>query len=223
MNAIARVARALAGNDAADALAVILASKSERLEAALKVRKVTSNSASPGGSDAPAASLDTPIKIGTITYLKSSISAASEDERHVSSRPSGRRFGTHKSKGSSLRLTSRDVHAEAVALFGDGVVPWRSRIRELANEGNVGTPPKKRGQPKVVSDGLNSSLVKYVALLRRHKIPVYKHSAMLHLTTLVDGTPLADRLKKNGEWEFKNLNNWHYRYFLEMDGIKVGD
>ena len=224
MNAIARVARELAGNDATHAREVILASKLERFEAAVIARErhhtMTSNSTY---APTPAASLDTPIKIGATTYLKSSISAASDDERRkLATKWATIRWSQIK-KNSSLRLTSSDVHDEAVALFGDGVVPSESRIRELVNEGKVGTSPKKRGQPKVVSDSLNSKMVEFVTLLRAHKIPVYKHSVLLYLTTLADGTPLADRLKKNGDWDFTKLNHWYYRYFLKMDGASVGE
>ena len=152
-------------NDASEARRVILLEKESRIGAAR--RAATAVALDTDDDDAA----ETPIKIGSKEYLRSSIVTASLEERHsLSTKWATLRWSHVKPK--NLGTTSANVCAEAAGLFGDhDAVPKDVTVRNIARAGKAGNSPQKRGQPRVVPDAIDQKLAEFVELLRAHKIP----------------------------------------------------
>ena len=199
LSAIARDVREFMSEDATEARRGILLDADKRKEAARCVATAA--------FDAEDDAAETLIKIGPEECLRSSIITASLEERQsLATKWATLRWSHAKSK--KLGVSSAEVCAEAAELFGDDTVPKDSTVRSIVLAGKAGKSPKKSGQPKAVPDRINAKLAEIVELLRTHKIPVYKHSVILYLTTLVGGSPIGAKLTTDGKWAFKKLDNW---------------
>ena len=96
---------------------------------------------------------------------------------------------------------------------------------------NVGFAPPKRGQPKYVPNAVTTAVLDYCRMLTAQRIPVFKSTVLGTFRRLVDGTPMGEKFKVDGDaggggvaggvggrsrsWDMNALENWYTKRFLD--------
>ena len=91
--------------------------------------------------------------------------------------------------------------------------------------------PPKRGQPMYVPDAVTTAVLDYCRMLTAHRIPVFKSTVLGTFRRLVDGTPMCEKFKVDGDaggggvaggvggssrsWDMNALENWYTKRFLD--------
>ena len=206
---------ALKAPASAMALAVLLETKDERAVAAAL------------SSNATAATTPSPkIRIGAEAYLASELADLDKAQRHrLATKWATTKWATAKKQQCKLSECGRMCEGGGrvvVRRRRGGAIGLKNQENLVREDGLAGMSTKRRGRPNLVDDDINEGLVKFCELLRQMKIPIYKHSAMLYFTTLIDGTELADHFTKDGLWNFGPLDHWYYRQFPALPGVSTG-
>ena len=124
--------------------------------------------------------------------------------------------------------SAKDVLKEAETIFGRDALMNKSNLNKLVLK-CVGFAPPKRGQPKYVPDAVTTAVLDYCRMLTAHRIPVFKSMVLGTFRRLVDGTPMCEKFKVDGDagggvaggvggssrsWDMNALENWYTKRFL---------
>jgi hypothetical protein len=125
--------------------------------------------------------------------------------------------------------SAKDVLKEAETIFGRDALMNKSNLNKLVLK-CVGFAPPKRGQPKYVPGAVTTAVLDYCHMLTAHRIPVFKSTVLSTFRRLVDGTPMGEKFKVDGDaggggvaggvggssrsWDMNALENWYTKRFL---------
>ena len=92
-------------------------------------------------------------------------------------------------------------------------------------------------QTRAVPDAVTTAVLDYCRMLTAHRIPVFKSTVLGTFRRLVDGTPMGEKFKVDGDaggggvaggvggssrsWDMNELENWYTKRFLGDQKEKV--
>ena len=95
---------------------------------------------------------------------------------------------------------------------------------------NIISNAPKRGQPNV-PNAVTTAVLDYCRMLTAQRIPVFKSTLLGTFRRLVDGTPMGEKFKVDGDaggggvaggvggrsrsWDMNALENWYTKRFLD--------